>query len=116
MYYDIINICVPIDVLVTTVEKIVDKRSRDGRIEYLIKWQGYSTTENTWEPENYLRCKEMVAKYEKAKMQEGASVAASSLQATDGIEPGVTTRTPRVKVGKVSSVNYISQCISPLRA
>ena len=42
---------------VTIVEKIVNKRSRNEWIEYLIKWQGYSIKENTWEPEKNLRCK-----------------------------------------------------------
>ncbi|XP_055928681.1 uncharacterized protein LOC129959791 [Argiope bruennichi] len=37
------------------VEKIVAKRFRHGRFEYLIKWKGYSSAENTWEPkENIL--------------------------------------------------------------
>lgn len=32
------------------VEKIMEKRSHNGRIEYLIKWAGYSDVDNTWEP------------------------------------------------------------------
>ena len=31
------------------VESVVDKRKRAGQIEYLIKWQGYDDTDNTWE-------------------------------------------------------------------
>ena len=44
---------------------------------------------------------QLIAEYEKEKKLEEASVAVPSLQAADKIEPGVTTRRPRVKVGKV---------------
>ena len=33
------------------VEKILNKRIRkNGKIEYHIKWRGYSHKENSWEP------------------------------------------------------------------
>ena len=33
------------------VEKVVSKRkSKAGKTEYLIKWQGYQEADNTWEP------------------------------------------------------------------
>ncbi len=31
-------------------EKIVDKRMKGGKIEYKVKWENYSDTQNTWEP------------------------------------------------------------------
>ena len=33
-----------------TVEKIINTRIRGGRREFLIKWHGYSSETNTWEP------------------------------------------------------------------
>ena len=36
------------------VEAIVGRRNNGGRVEYLIKWKGYSDEENTWEPESNL--------------------------------------------------------------
>ena len=32
------------------IERIVDKRYRNDRVEYLIKWRGYPDSQNTWEP------------------------------------------------------------------
>ena len=37
------------------VEKIVDHRLKKGKIEFLVKWRGFSQSENTWEPpENFI--------------------------------------------------------------
>jgi Chromo (CHRromatin Organisation MOdifier) domain len=33
------------------VEKVLDDQQIDGQTYYLIKWSGYNTSENTWEPE-----------------------------------------------------------------
>ena len=44
------------------VERILDKRKRRGRIEYLVKWVGYELYDATWEPPTTLqalpRCSE----------------------------------------------------------
>jgi hypothetical protein len=46
------------------VEKIVDKRVRNGKVEYKIKWVGYSMEECTWEPlKNLENIKKMIDDY-----------------------------------------------------
>ncbi|KAJ8793474.1 hypothetical protein J1605_019308, partial [Eschrichtius robustus] len=37
------------------VERIVDKRkNKKGKTEYLVRWKGYDSGDNTWEPEQHL--------------------------------------------------------------
>ena len=37
------------------VEKIVEKREKDGKVEYLVKWKNYDDPEeDTWEPADSL--------------------------------------------------------------
>ncbi|UJR37989.1 hypothetical protein I4U23_030671 [Adineta vaga] len=48
------------------VEKIVSKRTNGkGQVFYLIKWKGYSSADNTWEPEsNVNNCPDLVKEFE----------------------------------------------------
>lgn len=47
------------------VEKVIDKRIRQGKVEYLLKWRGYDSDDNTWEPKDNLQCSDLVEAYEK---------------------------------------------------
>ncbi|CAH2039599.1 unnamed protein product, partial [Iphiclides podalirius] len=49
------------------VEKIVDSKRIKGKLHYLIHWKGYSSEDDTWEPENTLSCPELINKFNEEK-------------------------------------------------
>jgi hypothetical protein len=50
------------------VGKVIDSRMRRGRLEYLVKWEGYTSEHNTWEPETNLlpRSKKSIQDFHKS--------------------------------------------------
>lgn len=72
------------------VDKILQKRSNDeGKIEYFVKWEGYSDDDNTWEPANTLNCKDLIEEYEKILKRPGPASFKKQIQAQTEIrKPG----------------------------
>uniref|UniRef100_A0A3B5MTD3 Chromo domain-containing protein n=1 Tax=Xiphophorus couchianus TaxID=32473 RepID=A0A3B5MTD3_9TELE len=70
------------------VERIVDRRrSRKGRVEYLVRWRGYSSESDTWEPETHLSaCMSYVHEFNRRHLERDAAL----LRSTRGppCEPG----------------------------
>ncbi|XP_029998943.1 E3 SUMO-protein ligase CBX4-like [Sphaeramia orbicularis] len=55
---------------VFAVESIEKKRSRKGRVEYLVKWRGWSPKYNTWEPEENILDPRLLDAFQDRERQE----------------------------------------------
>lgn len=77
------------------VERVLDRREWQGKLQYLLKWKGYPDSENTWEPEENLRCPDLIGKFLKKQRQKAKSErqqpAASNMK-DDADEPSGTKK------------------------
>ena len=72
------------------VEAIVGKRTRNGRIEYRVRWKGYEVEHDSWQTEDTLRCDELVEQYEAtSRFAAVAEAGERNEQGEDDIECGM---------------------------
>ncbi|XP_050578302.1 polycomb group protein Pc [Bombus affinis] len=59
---------------VYAAERIIKKREKRGKVEYFVKWKGWSKKHNTWEPEENILDVRLIELYEES--QKGGDVTA----------------------------------------
>lgn len=55
------------------VKSIVNDRFLDGKIEYLLSWEGFDELHNSWESEKDMKCNDLVQSYLKEKSEKGVN-------------------------------------------
>lgn len=51
-----------------SVESIVGKRTINNEVKYNVKWVGYPSSQNTWEPISHLEdCEDLIEDFEKRR-------------------------------------------------
>ncbi|XP_016949351.1 uncharacterized protein LOC108024087 [Drosophila biarmipes] len=54
------------------VEKIIGKRIANSRLQFLVKWEGFPKTSNSWEPiEHVSHCCDLIGNFEKELVRQG---------------------------------------------
>ncbi|THD23310.1 putative Polycomb group protein Pc [Fasciola hepatica] len=60
------------------VERLVAKRTRSNRVEYLVKWKNWSEAHNTWEPEKNILDRRLIDSFERREKRKKSKNADSS--------------------------------------
>ncbi|XP_035707960.1 polycomb group protein Pc isoform X2 [Folsomia candida] len=56
---------------VYVADRIVKQRVRRGMVEYFIKWRGFSSAYNTWEPKENVLDLRLIELFEESEMTDG---------------------------------------------
>ncbi|XP_063729249.1 chromobox protein homolog 3-like [Symsagittifera roscoffensis] len=77
------------------VESILDKKFVNGEARYLLRWKGYDSSEDTWEPVEHLGCPALLEEFNRnwEKQQAGKSPEDDLTMSTNEIQ----TDKPKVK-------------------
>ncbi|CAO1294525.1 unnamed protein product, partial [Diamesa serratosioi] len=89
------------------VEKIVDKRQKNGKIEYLLKWKGWPSASNTRQQPSRMNCDELIREFEDSKNAASTSTSTSTSSTSTSKKPKKKTTEPKTDLGKEKIIDIL---------
>jgi len=83
--------------MVFAAEKISKKRLRKGKVEYLVKWQGWGPKYNTWEPEENILDARLIDQFNEKQDQITAHHGPKGPKTNTKLNKKSTTEKPSIK-------------------
>ena len=78
------------------VEEILDSKLHRRKLKYLVKWKGYGSEENTWEPEeNLTHAKRLIEEFHRRKPQAPRRIDMSQLRFREIMQDNIPVWVPR---------------------
>ncbi|OCT62134.1 chromobox protein homolog 1 [Xenopus laevis] len=99
------------------VEKVLDRRVVKGKVEYLLKWKGFSNEDNTWEPEENLDCPDLIAEFLQSQKSayESDKSEGSKRKADSDTEVGGEESKPKKKKDEAEKPRGFARGLEPER-
>lgn len=100
---------------VYTAERILSKRTTNGETQYHIKWKGYSSKSNTWEPAENILDRGLIDAFERTltrRSRRSSAASSRSNRSSAATLPSSPTRSDRIQSPSNASVRSRSPVVN----